>query len=84
MQIKEYFSLKKLHTGKFERKTFFPIVSFKECLQPLGQVILPLTLAHFYVKGAELDSFATVQARHYDSENLSFESLPIDYQQNWF
>lgn len=34
MQIKEYFPLEKLHTGKFERKTFFPVVPFKSACSP--------------------------------------------------
>lgn len=41
-------------------------------------MIPPVTLAQFYLIEANLDLLATVQARHHDSENMSFERLPRD------
>lgn len=41
-------------------------------------MIFPATLAQFYVTETNLDLLATVQTRHHDSENTSFEGLPRD------
>lgn len=41
-------------------------------------MISPVTLAQFYLTEANLDLLATFQARHHDSENMSFEGLPRD------
>lgn len=41
-------------------------------------MIFPVTPAQFYLTEANLDLLATVQARHHDSENMSFEGLPGD------
>lgn len=46
-------------------------------------MIFPFSLAHFYLIEAKPDLLATVQARHRDSENVSFEGLPKDLSEDF-